>query len=179
MLKTTGLSVTSDVALCIPALRAVSRSLTGDRERADGFVEDVIIRLLTDPQPAPPGIKLRVWMLAILHNLHRAESSRADVATQSTSDGIGKPVMPSNVAAGLASDDFRRAFWGLSDGEREVLILEEASGMSREEVATVCGCTTSLIASRLSWARQKLVRALDHGDQIELVAPPRGSIEMH
>jgi RNA polymerase sigma-70 factor (ECF subfamily) len=179
MLKAAGIS-TASIALCIPALRAVSTSLANDRRRADDLVEDTIVRLLTDPQPVPPGTSLKVWMLIILHGLHDAGLNREPPAIEPSGDRVADwPAELSNPAVGLPSDDFRRAFRRLSDAEREVLILAEASGMSREEVAAVCGCATSLIDSRVSWARQKLVRALGEADRIELVAPPRGNAEAH
>jgi len=71
-------------------------------------------------------------------------------------------VLPSQVAS-LEFGDFRRAFWQLGDGSREVLILVGASGLSYQDAATVCGCRKGTMMSRMSRARRELLRALEDG----------------
>jgi RNA polymerase sigma-70 factor (ECF subfamily) len=160
-MKTTGISTAHEVAVCIPSLRAVAMVLTSNRERADNLVEDAIIRVLTGSELAPPGTKIRVWMFTILHQLHYAALIKNRVGIPPIGDVVARPpTSQSNREDGLVSGDFRRAFWQLDDREREVLILEEANGLSCEEVAKVCGCTTIMIHMRASRARHKLLRTL-------------------
>jgi RNA polymerase sigma-70 factor (ECF subfamily) len=138
-------------------------TLTGDRHHADILVEEAIIRILSGPQAVPPGTKLKVWMLFVLHHIHSVASRSAEnqTATQPMDDqGADGPTMSSSPKGRLVNDDFRKAFWRLDAHEREMLILEAASGLSRAEVATVCDCTTGMIDVVVSRARQKLLLTL-------------------
>jgi len=166
VLKTLRINKSRDVTgaelmVCVAPLRAVARILTGDRERADDLAEKAIIQVFADPQPRPPGAKLKTWMFTILHNLYYCEQSRKRAPTQSVGDMVAEPPPTlSREEESLVFRDFGRAFRQLGDGEREVLILEGASGLSCEEVAKVCGCTAAAIGTRVSSARQKLLRAI-------------------
>jgi len=146
---------------CIPALRAVSFVLTGDRQRAVALVEKTIIRFFTDPRNAPPGASVKVWMLMTLHSLHFSESSQNRKAIGSLGAAVAEsPASLSSPEVGLGSVEFRRAFWRLGDDEREALFLREAGGLSCEEVAKVCGCTASATETLALRARRKLERLL-------------------
>jgi RNA polymerase sigma-70 factor (ECF subfamily) len=154
----------SNIAACIPALRAVSLTLTGDRQRADDLVERAIRQAQSDPQPMPTGPKVRVWMFSILHDLHYSGSGldqrRAAIQPIDDRRADTPPTASSQEGYLLSEDDFRKAFWQLDAHEREVLILVEASGLSRHEVAKVCCCTTRTIDVCVSRARQKLLLTL-------------------
>jgi RNA polymerase sigma-70 factor (ECF subfamily) len=160
-MKTTGISTAHEVAVCVPSLRAVAMVLTSNRERADNLVEDVIIRVLSGSELAPPRTKVKVWMFTILHQLHYAALIKNHLGIRSIGDAVADTPgsLPSR-EDGLVSSDFRRAFWQLGDKEREVLILEATNDLSREEIANVCGCATSLIDMRASRACRKLLRTL-------------------
>jgi RNA polymerase sigma-70 factor (ECF subfamily) len=154
----------SNVGACLPALRALSVILMGNRQRADDLVEDVIIQAMTSPRAIQPGAQLKVWMFSILHDLYYSGFGldKRQIAIRPIDDrGADRPTTPSTREGGLSSDDrFRKAFWQLNAHEREVLILAEAAGLSRQEVATVCDCTTRTIDVCVSRARQKLLLLL-------------------
>jgi hypothetical protein len=59
--------------------------------------------------------------------------------------------------------DFKRAFWQLGRDQREALILIGASGMSYEEAAAICQCPVGTVKSRVSRARQQLMRPVSDG----------------
>jgi RNA polymerase sigma-70 factor (ECF subfamily) len=149
--------MTSDIAPFIPLLRGVSMILTGNRERADDLVEETIMRIWNGPRPVSPGTERKVWMLTILHNVHYSRLSEGRVTIRSIGvTSTDAPNLLSSQGAAFVSDKFLCAFWQLGEEEREALILEEAIGLSCEEVAKVFGCTTGMIATRVSHARQKL-----------------------
>ena len=153
--------MSTDFALCIPALRAVSLALTGHEGRAVDLVEATVLRLLGDPRPAPPAASRKVWMLTMLHNLHRHGLTKNQKPFRSIGSLTANvPPLSSSRQGELGSDEFRRAFWRLADGEREALMLEGVCGLSREEVAAICGCAPRSIDMLLSKARQKLQRLL-------------------
>jgi len=160
-MKATGISTAHEVAVCVPSLRAVAMVLARNLRRADNLVEDVIIRVLTGSELALPGTKVRVWMFTILHQLHYAALIKNLVGIRPIGDVVADaPDALPSWGDSLLSADFRRAFWQLGDEEREVLMLEAANGLSCEEIANVCGCTTSMIDMRASRARHKLLRTL-------------------
>jgi RNA polymerase sigma-70 factor (ECF subfamily) len=76
---------------------------------------------------------------------------------------MAEPSIPAGQEAHLELDDFRRAFWQLSDDKREVLILVGASGLSYEETAKICGCAEGTVKSRVSRARLELRNILGEG----------------
>jgi RNA polymerase sigma-70 factor (ECF subfamily) len=169
-MKPEGKTMSSNFTQCLPALRAVSFVLTGDRQRAVALVEKTIIHFFTDPRNAPPGASLKVWMLMTLHSLHFSESSQNRKAIGSLGAAVAEsPASLSSPEVGLGSVEFRRAFWRLGDDEREALFLRETGGLSCEEVARVCGCASSVTETRALRARQKLQR---------LLSPARGTTSL-
>jgi RNA polymerase sigma-70 factor (ECF subfamily) len=153
--------MSSNFTQCIPALRAVSFVLTGDRRRAVALVEKTLIHFFTDPRDAPPGASLKVRMLMTLHGLHFSERGQDGKAIRSPGAAVVEsPASMSSPNVSLGSTEFRRAFWRLCDDEREALFLREAGGLSCGEVAKVCGCATSATETLALRARQKLQRLL-------------------
>jgi RNA polymerase sigma-70 factor (ECF subfamily) len=154
----------SDLIACVPHLRAFAWFLTKNRERADDLVQDAIVRVLAEAHQFQPCANLKVWMFTILRNLHYNELRESHIRIQSLDDPLvyEPAALPSQIAS-LEFGDFRRAFWQLGDDRREALILVEASGLSYEDAATVCGCSKGTIKSRVSRARRELLRILEDG----------------
>ncbi|PWJ51193.1 RNA polymerase sigma-70 factor, ECF subfamily [Quadrisphaera granulorum] len=90
------------------------------------------------------------------HRLHRGGDGRADV-----SDTVAER---SAVVTALA---------GLSDEDREVLLLVGWDGLSSSEAAAVFGCAPGAFAVRLHRARRRLERALDPPAWSAPPPPPR------
>ncbi len=160
----TKVSISSSIAKCIPALRGVSFILTGDRQRADDIAEKAIIWLFDNLPAALPEQELKVRMLSILHDLYYVGGHKSRKAKSATGKVRGMELAASIHQDSLAFDQFRMAFCQLRDNEREVLILEEACGLSATEVAKICGCKISAIDIRVLRARQKLTRILYEND---------------
>jgi RNA polymerase sigma-70 factor, ECF subfamily len=151
----------------LPHLRAFSRSLTRRRDQADDLVNDAIVRALSAADQFQPGTNFKAWMFTILRNLYYNEGRKnRSVVSLDDGDAMVPATMPSQHAA-LEFCDFRRAFWQLTDDHREVLILVGASGLSYEEAAEVCNCAIGTIKSRVSRARNELVRLLA-GDSLKM-----------
>jgi RNA polymerase sigma-70 factor (ECF subfamily) len=150
---------------CVARLRAVAMVLAGNRERADDLAEETVILVLTDPETRPSESKLLTRMFTTLHNLHYGELRGKRAPLPAGGDAVADTLPKlSSEEASLMFGDFRQAFWRLSDNERELLILEEAGGLSRDEVAKVCGCAPDLIEARASHARQQLLRTLQEDE---------------
>lgn len=61
---------------------------------------------------------------------------------------------------GVESGELLLVFYRLRDDQREVLILEVASGLSDEEAAEVCDCQIDTFRSRILDARRAISRML-------------------
>jgi len=158
--------VRAEVIAVLPHLRAFARFLTGHRERADDLVQDAVVRALTAAHQFQPGTNFKAWMFTILRNLFYNEGRKARMKTDPLDEmNESQHSMGPTQESGLEFDDFRRAFWRLSEEQREVLILVGASGVSYEEAAEICGCAVGTIKSRVSRARAQLSRILG-GDEL-------------
>jgi len=153
--------IRAEVIAVMPHLRAFARFLTGNRERADDLVQDAVVRALTAAHQFQPGTNFKAWMFTILRNLFYNEGRKARMKTEPLDEVTENQhsAAPSQ-EAGLEFDDFRRAFWRLTEEQREVLILVGASGVSYEEAAEICNCAVGTIKSRVSRARAQLTRIL-------------------
>ncbi|PWR22425.1 RNA polymerase subunit sigma [Zavarzinia compransoris] len=159
----------------MPHLRAFARFLTGHRERADDLVQDAVVRALTAAHQFQPGTNFKAWMFTILRNLfyNEGRKSRVKMDTLEEIHEHQHSAGPTQ-EAGLEFDDFRRAFWRLTEEQREVLILVGASGVSYEEAAEICGCAVGTIKSRVSRARAQLTKLLggsEMGSRLEESGP--------
>ena len=136
--------------------------LVRDRQLAEDLVQETFMRAwkaidtLRDPALA------KTWLIAILRR-ERArahEKSRAETATRADIDlddlagfdaGHGK------------TEHFvlRRALDALPEDYREPLLMQVLGGYSCEEIALAMDLQPGAVMTRLSRARQKLVRLLD------------------
>jgi RNA polymerase sigma-70 factor, ECF subfamily len=149
--------VREGVVSCIPHLRAFARSLTSNRDLADDLVHDAIVRALNAASQYTPGTNFKAWIFTILRNLYFNEGRKRLGRFTSIDDlGANEPATLPSQESTMEFCDFRRAFWRLSDDQREVLILVGASGMNYDEAAHVCGCAVGTIKSRVSRARRDL-----------------------
>jgi len=62
----------------------------------------------------------------------------------------------------------RLALDGLGEKHRAVLLLFEAEGLSGDEIARVMECPVATVWSRLHYARQAFVQAVEEGDLVTL-----------
>ncbi|HEV7937433.1 MAG TPA: RNA polymerase sigma factor [Solirubrobacteraceae bacterium] len=68
------------------------------------------------------------------------------------------------------------AFAGLSEPQREVLLLIAWDGLSQREAAAALGCSRGAVALRLHRARAGLRKALLEGSAENTAAPPDGEL---
>ena len=61
----------------------------------------------------------------------------------------------------LVLKELFRAFDGLNENQREVLMLVVGQDLSYEETAKICGCPTGTVRSRLARGRRELGRMLE------------------
>lgn len=154
----------AELLACVPHLRAFALFLSRNRERADDLVQDTIVRALTAAHQFRAGTNLKAWLFTILRHQHYNAVRKNRVQIVSLGDPLAfEPSVPANQVASLEFGDFRRAFWQLNDIRREALILVGANGLSYTEAAKMCNCPIGTIKSRVSRARDELLKIMGDG----------------
>lgn len=166
-----------EIVSFLPHLRAVARSLTGNREWADDLVHDTVVRALTAEAQFQPGTNLKAWLMTILRNHYINGLRRRKFEVQPVGEipDSALPVAPSQEHT-VEMNEVAAALQHLSVEHREILVLISAAGMSYEEAAGVCGCAVGTIKSRLNRARSELRRVLQtHNPVVALVGAGHGN----
>jgi RNA polymerase sigma-70 factor (ECF subfamily) len=147
----------------IPALRRYARALLHDRSAADDLVQDCLERVIGRWHQRRDDGDARRWVFAILHNLamdqlRRARPRGGDVPLDDVDDAM-LAVRPTQ-EDGLRYGDILRALEQLPEEQRSVLLLVSVEDMTYEEAAKVLDIPTGTVTSRLSRAREKLLRIM-------------------
>jgi len=146
------------------ALYSFCLSYTGDPQRAEDIVQEVLVRawrhaatLREDSRPVRP------WLMSVARNLltdaHRAEQARPTLAAEGTAarsmpgrDDIGRAVESWTMAEALGR---------LSLQHREVLVQAHWMGRFVGEIADVLGIPAGTVKSRTYYAVRALRLALE------------------
>jgi RNA polymerase sigma factor (sigma-70 family) len=118
----------------------------------------------------------RPWLYGIATNLvrrrHRTETGMWRLIARTGVDEVVEPpadrVNDRLVAQGLRRD-LAKALAALPLGQRDVLLLTAAGGLSPEEIASALGIARGTVHSRLNRARQKTRSALGGTDPREVI----------
>jgi len=138
-------------------------SLARDRSAAEDLVQETYLRALSARRRADPAQNLRGWLFTILHNVWRNERRRM------RPEPLGEAIRPAPSAAvvwlqrttdpemelerGRLSESLRDAIEGLPEHFREVVVLRGIEGFSYQEIASILGCPTGTVMSRLARGR--------------------------
>jgi RNA polymerase sigma-70 factor, ECF subfamily len=153
-----------DIVGQLEALRRYARVLTRDAEAADDLVQATFVRAQERRATFREGADVRVWLMAILHNLFidtRRSAQAAQAREQAWAESRPAFVEASGeMAARLAQ--LRAAFLSLSAEQREALHLVAVEGLGPAEAAQVLGVPAGTVMSRVCRARAAL-RAFEDG----------------
>jgi len=138
-------------------------SLAHDRSAAEDLVQETYLRALSARRRADPAQNLRGWLFTILHNVWRNERRRM------RPEPLGEAIRPAPSAAvvwlqrttdpemelerGRLSESLRDAIEGLPEHFRAVVVLRGIEGFSYQEIASILGCPTGTVMSRLARGR--------------------------
>lgn len=145
----------------IPRLRRYARFLVGDIDRADDLVQECLSRAIAKIDSWQTGTNMRAWLFTIMRNCHFNELRRRSRSPILEDADTALAVAPGNQETHLALQEVRRAFLGLSEEHRDVLVLVAIEGLSYEEAAAVIGVPIGTVRSRTSRARQALRDAVE------------------
>src|SRR5262245_49962363 len=145
----------------IPALRRYARALLRDRTAADDLVQDCLERAISRWHQRHADGDARPWIFAILHNLAMTQLSRManrprHVPIEATDESL------LSIAASqedrLRYRDLLAALAQLPEEQRTVLLLVNVEDLSYAEAAQVLGIPIGTVMSRLSRARERLLK---------------------
>jgi RNA polymerase sigma-70 factor (ECF subfamily) len=145
----------------IPFLRAFARTLCGDKDEADDLCQEALVKAWQSSSSFQPGTNLKAWLFMILRN-HFYSTRRRGWRQRPLEESQHTPATQGAQTANLNLQDLARAMRGLSDEQREALILVGAGGFSCEEASRICGCAVGTIKSRVARARRALIAALEN-----------------
>ena len=147
----------------LPRLSRFARSLARDAADADDLMQAALEKALKSRDLWRPGTRLDAWMLKIMRNCWidevRSRTRRTRTfAPEEEGAGVGTEAAEGRSADRDAVD---RAMNELPPEQREVVALVLVEGLSYREAAELLDLPMGTLTSRLSRARQALVRTLE------------------
>lgn len=144
------------IAAEIPRLRRYARALSGSDLEADDLVQETLTRALTHIEQWQTDESPRKWLFSILHNHFidgvRRTSRRPLHLSIDAGDAV---VIDVGGDAGLRHD-LDQGLQGLSEDQRQVLLLIGLEGLSYAETADQLNIPIGTVMSRLARARDRL-----------------------
>jgi RNA polymerase sigma factor (sigma-70 family) len=147
------------------ALYSFARWLAHDSVEAEDLVQDTYARALGAAQQFEPGSNLKAWLFRILRNAfidRRRRSQREpspahgeDLDAEGDRAESATGELQLDQIRALVAEDVSAAVHTLPESFRTVILLD-LEGMTEGEVASVLGCATGTVKSRLSRARAVL-----------------------
>jgi RNA polymerase sigma-70 factor (ECF subfamily) len=151
----------------IPLLRAFSRSLCGNRERADDLAQEALAKAWQARASFLAGSNLKAWVFTILRNQFYSDHRRAWRQAHWDEDAAERIPAPSGEQTwAIELSDVMRAMQELPNQQREALILVGAGGFTHKDAAVICHCAVGTIKSRVARARKALIGSLGGNGQL-------------
>jgi len=142
-----------------------ARWLCRDPLEAEDLVQETYARALGAAHRFEAGSNLRAWLFRILRNafLDRRRRSQGGANPGSQGESVTDAELADTATSeleqaqirALVADDVAAAVRALPEAFRSVILLD-LEGMTEAEVASVLGCATGTVKSRLSRARTLL-----------------------
>lgn len=156
------------------------RRMLGRPDDAEDATQEVFLKLYERVGSFEGRSRLATWIyrLAVHHCLHRLERERLRAADELTDDlaerdPLACPVEGSSRAE--AAERLERLLARLSPEHRAVLVLREVEELSYQEIAEALAVPVGTVMSRLSRAREALVRLARPSDTDRAAGTPRAS----
>jgi RNA polymerase sigma-70 factor (ECF subfamily) len=138
-------------------------SLARDRPTAEDLVQETYLRALSARRRCDPAENVRGWLFTILHNVWRNEVRRPRLAPldDESPPSRGAEVVwlartadpEAELERGRFREALRDAIEDLPEPFREVVVLRGIEGFSYQEIASILGCPTGTVMSRLARGR--------------------------
>lgn len=162
----------------LPRLQAYAIMLTRDRALAEDLLQETSLRALRAQTQFTMGTNFTAWIYKILRNEYISSLRRKKRQPVPIED------MPAEFLArrgeqenDVLSREIIQAMDKLQHGQREVLILICASGLSYEEAAEALNCSVGTIKSRLWRARARMAALILGEDEAKTASKGEPSPE--
>jgi RNA polymerase sigma factor (sigma-70 family) len=144
----------------IPALRRYARVLMRDRAAADDLVQDCLERAIGRWHQRRADGNTRAWIFTILHNLAmrrlRQASERIHIGLEDADEASLS--LAASQEDRLRYRDLLAALAQLPEEQRTVLLLVTVEELSYADAARVLDIPIGTVMSRLSRARERLLK---------------------
>ncbi len=161
-----------DVTPHLEPMRRYARVLTRAETEADDLVQGALLKAYERRGSFRAGADLRVWLMAILHNLFidQRRAHRASVAREQAWADSNPGFSPPEGEHVVRLEQLRQAFLALPAEQREALHLMGVEGLSVTEAATILDIPAGTVMSRVGRARAAL-RRFEDGPAARAVPP--------
>jgi RNA polymerase sigma-70 factor, ECF subfamily len=156
----------------IPAMRRYARSLLRDRAAADDLVQDCLERAVGHWSRCKDPNR-RAWIFTIVHNLaitrlRRSASRPRHIAIDDAPEEIF--AQEPSQEDGLRYRELLEAVDRLPEDQKSVLLLITVESLSYAETAGILNIPVGTVMSRLSRARERLLKEMQRPKSAEPVA---------
>ncbi len=154
-------SLASELLRHLDSLYNFARHLSGRDTEAEDLVQETCARALTNSDQFEPSSNVRAWLYRILRNafIDGYRRQARELASESVEDEASLPMLRDDFELdslrGIVASEIERALQSLSEPSRLVILLD-LEGWSEDDIASVAGCPTNTVKSRLFRARHAL-----------------------
>ena len=164
----------------MPGVRSLALSLSGHRELAEDLAQEALAKAWGARRSFTPGSNLKAWLFVILRN-ELYSRQRRDWRQVPWNDVLGETIAapPGEQHWALELSDTACAMRGLSDPQREALILVGVGGFSQDDAAALSKIPVGTVKSRVGRARKALKEILDSGTSLPIKSRPSSGDAMN
>jgi RNA polymerase sigma-70 factor (ECF subfamily) len=152
----------SELVALMPHLLGFARKLCKNCDDAEDLVQETAAKAWQSRSSFQPGSILRAWLFTILRNQHYS-NCRKTWRQLPWNDAMGATLAtPANEqTAAVELSDAVRAIASMPKPQGDALLMVGAGGSTYDDAATICGCTTGTVKSRVSRGRHTLKDMLE------------------
>jgi RNA polymerase sigma-70 factor (ECF subfamily) len=152
-----------------PALLKFADRMLSDRESAEEVTQEVFVKVISRAHQYDGRAAVASWLFAIAANACRDRRRRDRRAAVVPLDSVGElPAAGVGAESRLASRErraaVRKALEGLSEEQREALVLARYHGLPYAEIARVLGISVGAVKTRIFRAVENLKARFSEGE---------------
>jgi RNA polymerase sigma-70 factor (ECF subfamily) len=152
-----------------PALLKFADRMLGNRESAEEVTQEVFVKVISRAHQYDGRAAVASWLFAIAANACRDKRRRDRRAAVVPLEAVGElPARGEGAEARMAVRErraaVRRALEGLSEEQREALVLARYHGLPYSEIARVLGISVGAVKTRIFRAVETLKARFSEGE---------------
>ncbi|MBA5777536.1 sigma-70 family RNA polymerase sigma factor [Stappia sp. F7233] len=156
----------AEIVHLIPSVRSFSRSFHLQSYDSDDLVQETLTKAVAKLDQFSPGTNMKAWLFTIMRNTYCSNSRTAKRELPDADDCAShRPSVDAPQDWVLLGKQVAAAVNRLPAQQRKALILVGALGVSYKRAAALCDCPKGTIKSRLSRARENLLKELEEDER--------------